>query len=93
MMIKGAQKQMIVVRTGNSRFFDEAYFVLKREIGNERKIRRDILREANRILEENRLTPPVSKRRRRCSVGALVLFLTGFLCGAGVSALIAWALT
>ena len=31
-MIKGAQKQMIVVRTGNSPYFDEAYFVLRRDM-------------------------------------------------------------
>ena len=31
-MIKGAQKQMIVLRTADSRYFDEAYFVLRREI-------------------------------------------------------------
>ena len=92
MMIKGAQKQMIVVRTGNSRFFDEAYFVLRREIGNERKIRRDILHEANRILEENRLIAPASKRRRGRFLGAFVLFLTGCLCGGGLSAVIAWVL-
>ena len=49
-MIKGAQKQMIVVRTGDSRYFDEAYFVLRREIKAHRGSRNDMLTEANRII-------------------------------------------
>ena len=48
-MIKGAQKQMIVLRTGSSRYFDEAYFVLRREVRAHRGIKNDILREAHRI--------------------------------------------
>ena len=52
-MIKGSQKQLIVVRTGNSRYFDEAYFVLRRELQNERCDRSDILLEADRILRES----------------------------------------
>ena len=52
-MIKGAQKQMIVVRTGHSHYFDEAYFVLRREMRAPR-CKRDMLREANRILEEGK---------------------------------------
>ena len=52
-MIKGAQKQMIVVRTGNSPYFDEAYFVLRRDIRPEKQERPDILSEANRILHES----------------------------------------
>lgn len=92
MTIKGAQKQMIVVRTGNSRFFDEAYFVLRREVGNDRKIRKDILQEANRILEENRLMPHAPKHRRGIRMASWVLFLAGGLCGGGVSALMMWLL-
>ena len=52
-MLKGAQKRMIVVRTGDSRYFDEAYFVLRREIGGGRSSCADMLSEANRILEES----------------------------------------
>lgn len=77
-MIKGAQKQMIVLRTGNSPYFDEAYFVLRREVHSEKTNHRDMLTEANKILEEN--TKGARQRSRRCAVGWL-LFFAGLLCG------------
>ena len=85
-MVKGAQKQMIVIRTGNSRYFDEAYFVLRREVRPQRGRKNDILEEANRILEEHD-PPHAQSRKKRLSRGAL-LFLLGILCGAAVAALI-----
>lgn len=84
-MIKGAQKQMIVLRTGDSRYFDEAYFVLRREV-QARPCKRDMLREANRILEESTLKeekkPPAGMRR------LLLLFLLGLALGAGSALLL-----
>ena len=77
-MIKGAQKQLIVLRTVNSPYFEEAYFVLRREVESKKHNKSDILTEANRILEENTLashhTPKKSKR-------FLLWFLLGLLCG------------
>ena len=88
-MVKGTQKQMIVLRTGDSRYFDEAYFVLRREIKADRRVKNDILIEANRILEESRVSPrELSRRRRRKWLGAVAVFAVGCLCGGGVSALI-----
>lgn len=52
-MIKGAQKQMIVLKTSESRYFEEAYFVLKHEVKPQKKDRADLLTEANRILKES----------------------------------------
>ena len=51
-MIKGARKEMIVVRTGDSPYFNEAYFVLRDDTTKSRQKSRDILSEANRILAE-----------------------------------------
>ncbi len=51
-MLKGAQKQMIVVRTRNSRLFEEAYFVMRRGVGREAD-ELDMLWEANRIIESS----------------------------------------
>ena len=66
-MIKGARKQMIVVRTSNSRYFDEAYFVLKEEAQKETRKSSDILGEANRLLAEltPQLPPPRQKQTRQ----------------------------
>ncbi len=85
-MIKGAQKQMIVVRTGDSRYFDEAYFVLRREIKNPKGKRNDMLLEANRILEE---TAPDTNRGRFGRLSRnILLFLAGILCGSAVAVLV-----
>ena len=81
-MLKGAQKQMIVVRTGSSPYFDEAYFVLRKEVRPPRK-NRDILLEANRILEESRL--PAGRPTKKTSRGWLG-FLIGALSGGGAVA-------
>lgn len=78
-MIKGSQKQLIVLRTGGSRYFDEAYFVLRREIRAGRECHGDILHEANRILEEN---TPRGKKQPRRRLMAVLCFLGGMIFGA-----------
>lgn len=81
-MIKGAKKQIVVLRTGGSRYFDEAYFVLRRDIAHDAD-RTDILREANDILTESTLPLPTRKRHL---LGRRAYFLVGSLCGALVAA-------
>ncbi|MBQ9132159.1 MAG: hypothetical protein IJX62_06795 [Clostridia bacterium] len=76
-MIKGSQKQMIVVRTGDSHYFDEAYFVLRREVKTSH-CHTDMLREANRILEESAFSGEQTKRKHR---RGWIFFLFGILCG------------
>lgn len=93
-MIRGAQKKMIVVRTHNSRMFEEAYFVMRQNAdtpdgGN------DILREANRILEGNLSGCGQERRakaRRRQRLERLLLFLSGLICGGGGIGLLWWLL-
>lgn len=84
-MIKGAQKQMIVVRTGNSRYFDEAYFVLKRQLETKKGEQEDLLAEADRILRESE--PRHRKARGLGRIRALGLLLLGGLIGAGTALL------
>lgn len=84
-MIKGSQKQLIVLRTGKSRYFDEAYFVLRRELPTGGCNRSDILSEANRILRES---APDSRCAKRRSVRVWSWFLGGVLCGATLCALL-----
>lgn len=52
-MLRGSQKQMIVVRTRNSRMFEEAYFVMRRGAGRDIADEADMLWEANRIIESS----------------------------------------
>ncbi len=78
-MIKGARKQMIVVRTGNSRYFDEAYFVLKENAQKDTRKSKDILSEANRILSEMTPEMPTAVKKQKRS---WFYFGIGGLCGA-----------
>ena len=80
-MIKGCQRQLIVLRTGGSRFFDEAYFVLRERAEADGARYTDILKEANRILEESEPERVDAGRRRR----PRVCFLVGALCGAALT--------
>lgn len=82
-MIKGAQKQMIVLRTGDSRYFDEAYFVLRREVRAHRGIKNDMLREANRILEES--AAPALRGHGGGRRRGWLLFAAGVLLGVGAA--------
>ena len=85
-MLKGAQKQMIVIRTGDSRYFDEAYFVLRKEVKTPPHTEHDMLREANRILAESEPNSTMQKKRR--SSHGILLFLLGILSGSGVASLV-----
>ncbi len=78
-MIKGSQRQMIVVRTDDSRYFDEAYFVLRKNVKT--PTQNDMLKEANRILSERVSIP----HRSRASLWRWLFFGVGVLCGALVT--------
>ena len=82
-MIKGAQKQMIVLKTAASRYFDEAYFVLKPDLKPNKRNRTDLLTEANRILKESEGARGGKKRGRKSAWW----FTLGLLLGA-VSAIV-----
>lgn len=82
-MLKGCQREMIVVHTQKSKVFEHAYFVLRREC---RTLQQgDLLSEANRLVQAvtagglNR--KPVMRRRGAFFAGVL----TGIALGAGLS--------
>ena len=77
-MIKGAQKQMIVVKTSASRYFDEAYFVLKNDVSTKKRNRTDLLTEANRILKESEST----RTGKRRTLSPWLCFAAGCVLGA-----------
>lgn len=98
-MLRGAEKRMIVVRTKDSRLFEEAYFVVRPEAGKgidgDTDTRPDMLWEANRILESSlagvkreRAIPPASPLGL---LRGLVWFFLGLLTGGGAASLL-WVL-
>lgn len=99
-MLRGSQKKMIVVRTRDSRLFEEAYFVMRRDAdrgvtGAKDADELDMLWEANRILESS------LQKSRGSSLSAgqspapkwglwrgLVWFGMGLLSGGGIMGLL-----
>ena len=81
-MLKGCQKQMIVLQTQESSLFETAFFVLRREGAS--VAADDMLAEANRIIGLG-----VTVKRRRSRLWERVLYFSlGFALSAGIFALI-----
>ena len=81
-MLRGCQKQMIVLQTPESTLFESAFFVLRRDMGEAGQD--DMVAEASRIVGDTHRT----RRRRRCDLRWLVPFLSGVVLGGGALALI-----
>ena len=79
-MHKGIQKNMIWIRTPESRCFEAAYFVLRPERDSETMRRGEMLREANRLLDES--VHADSRPSLRPASRRLLPFLLGLLAGA-----------
>lgn len=63
-MVKGTHKQMVVLKTSNSRYYEQAYFVLRDGHSPHGEAESNMMAEANRILDESMLMPQPRKRRR-----------------------------
>ncbi len=81
-MIKGINKNMIVVKNTGSRYFEEAHFIIKN--GASECSERDLLKEASRIVG-NVLTESgkVSKPKGKVIKG-IITFLLSFISGAAL---------
>ena len=82
-MLRGAKKNMIVVRTRDSRVFEEAYFVMRRDKRPNPADEKDILWEANRILESSLPTAEQAKTSSKQTT-AIPLLKNLFWYGAGL---------
>ena len=80
-MVKGTQKQMVVLRTIGSRYYEEAYFVLRDGAHRGGESESSMMAEANRILDECQLMPqPV----RQWRLPRAALFWLGVMVGGAV---------
>ena len=85
-MLKGAQRRMVVVKTQDSRIFEEAYFVMRTDSAATGE---DMVSEANRIIEAC-----VEKRRGRASrinmtlMVPMATFVGGCILGGLLTALV-----
>lgn len=101
MAIKGCSRQMIVLNGTGSSIFEAAYFIVRAD-GRRQRSQGDMLREANRIVEEScfeggqaggeRGGRAMFGAGRRGRTASVLLFAAGVLCGGGVTGLV-WLLT
>ena len=77
--MRGCQKKIVFLKNTGSHIFDEAYFILKSDGHDEKddkNVTRDMVCEANRIIEENF---GLRKRRR---IPRACLYFASFISGA-----------
>ena len=76
--MRGTQKKMVVVRTPDSEYFEEAYFVVRREcsVGGG-----DMVNEANRMIARLENEKKGNCKDKKGKLKSIALFLVG--CGAG----------
>lgn len=83
--IKGAQRRMVQMRITDSRYYEEAFFLLKKDFPPLRASDGEMLAEANRILGECAGWQKAQKQPRAAKAGWLIC---GFFFGAAVSLLV-----
>ena len=96
-MLRGAKKNMIVVRTRDSRVFEEAYFVMRRDRSPTSVDEADMLWEAHRILESAHPQAERAPRAPRDDGARIrwrdwIWFGVGLISGGGVTGLLWWLL-
>ncbi len=91
-MIKGINKQMVVLKLDNNRLYEKACFVLRTDVKEKRQEEKDMLLEANRILEQMEIKRPRSMRRGgfRRFLWSAAMLLIGIAAGFGASFFIGW---
>ena len=85
-MVKGVNKQMIVLRIDDNRIYESACFVLKNEINHTKETKKDMLNEANRLLSQMDIKARPKKRRVFWRVALpIVIFALGAVAGFALS--------
>ena len=77
-MLKGAQKRMIVIKTSDSEFFEEAYFVVKPNCHEDEL---DMIAEADRIAEKVIDRKKSEKKKMALSKKNIIFCLCGAMGG------------
>ena len=75
-MVKGINKQMIVLKIDGNRVYDSACFILKNEVDRAKETQKDMLYEANRLLGEMELKGVKKKKKGKWKIillGAVML--------------------
>ena len=84
-MVKGCQKKTIHIRDMGSKYYEEAYFVLRPGVSESKIPSSDMISEAVRIAGES-VEDHVRVKRSAGRSGGFLPFLTGLLSGCAVAA-------
>lgn len=84
-MVKGCQRKIIHVKDSGSKYYEEAYFLLKPGAGEDGGVEEDMIDEALKIAGESLYSVSGRKKARLAGTGGLA-FLIGVLAGAAVCA-------
>lgn len=79
-MVKGCQKKTIHIKDTGSKYYEEAYFVLRPGFPDSSSADADMIGEAMRIAGES--ISPGAKRRVAVLKGKVLSFVLGFAAGA-----------
>lgn len=94
MIYKGTQKKMIMLKNTGSKYFEEAYFIIREEgtpAASEPFSENDMIKEANRIISETFMNTRYSENERRTGKlrgSSVFWFFAGSLCGSALTLLI-----
>ncbi|MBQ7715429.1 MAG: hypothetical protein IJT70_06135 [Clostridia bacterium] len=80
-MVKGCQKKTIHIKDTGSKYYEEAYFILRPGVFEPKSGDRDMIREAIRIAEES-MDSVSGKRRGGSGARGAVCFVLGAFAGA-----------
>lgn len=89
-MVRGCQRRVIFLKNTDSKIFSEAYFIIDDRVDTRALTEGDMVREANRIIDESlERRGEIGEPRARFSRVATFLFrhLPAFLIGAGCTLL------
>ncbi len=83
--MKGTQKKMLLLKNTGSDIFDEAYFILKDRFPAVAVSESEMIREANRIVNDNLISGYFTGGRGKRSLSVLQAFFLGIVLGAGAA--------
>ena len=81
-MIKGINKNMIVVKNTGSRYFEEAHFIIKNCVTDVKE--RDLVKEASRIVGTVLIENGKVSKPKRGVIRALITVFVSFISGAAL---------
>ncbi len=85
-MVKGCQKKTIHIKDTGSKYYEEAYFVLRPGVAESGGADSDMIGEALRIAGESVSSRIAGRKGRRVSFGTVITFVLGVLTGSAAAA-------